>query len=85
MFVSKQDELIPKKKFTFATRKKERDPPNDSNIPGEDKPDETSIPLLISNASLQYGFSNKQGEKLSMQVCMYHTHAYIKHHFLLLS
>lgn len=78
MFAIKQAELMPKKKFTFTTRKKERDASDNSNLPVEDKDTELSRPLLISNASVQCGFSNKQDEKLSMNVRM-HTvllHAY---------
>lgn len=67
MFASKQDELMPKKKFAFTTRKKERGATGDLNIHGEDKHDVLSgTPLSISNASMQCGFSNKQDEKLSM-------------------
>lgn len=81
MFASKQDELMPKKKFAFTTRKKERDATGDLNIHGEDKHNVLSgTPLSISSASMQCGFSNKQDEKLSMLVdsCIYNcicTHA----------
>lgn len=68
LFATKQAELMPKKKFTFTTRKKERDTSDDSSLPVEDKHSEISGPLLISSASAQCGFSNKQDEKLSMNV-----------------
>ena len=71
LFATKQAELMPKKKFTFTTRKKERDTSDDSSLPVEDKYSEISGPLLISSASAQCGFSNKQNEKLSMNVRMY--------------
>lgn len=69
MLTTKQDDLMPKKKFAFTMRKKERDPSLDSDLPREDKHNKLSIPLLISNASMQCGFSNKQDENLSMQDC----------------
>ena len=86
LFATKEDELMPKKKFTFTTRKKERDASDDSNLPREDKQSELSRPLLFSSASTQCGFSNKQDEKLSMNVCVQyyaygHTHAHT-HTFL---
>ena len=74
MLATKQDDLMPKKKFAFTMRKKERDPSLDSDLPREDKHNKLSIPLLISNASMQCGFSNKQDENLSMQVHTCHTH-----------
>ena len=70
-FTTKQAELMPKKKFTFTTRKKETDASDEFNLPVEDKHSELSKPLLISNASAQCGFSNKQDEKLSMNVRVY--------------
>lgn len=84
---AKQDELMPKKKFTFTTRKKERDAQDDgSNISTEYKHEEQSMSLLISGASKQCGFSNRQDEKLSMQVRTYrclHYMAQIKYNYKL--
>lgn len=69
MLATKQDELMPKKKFTFTTRKNERDISDGDSLPREDK-NNKHIPLLITSALMQCGFSNKQDEKLSMQVRM---------------
>ena len=71
ILATKQAELMPKKKFTFTARKKERDSQSGSNLPSKDQHNKVSIPLLIGSASVQCGFSNKEEENLSMQVCTY--------------
>ena len=71
MLTTKQDDLMPKKKFAFTMRKKESDTSVD--LPREDKHNELFAPLSISNASMQCGFSNKEDEKISMQVYIPYT------------
>ena len=71
LYADKQDKLMPKKKFTFITRKKEEDPLDHFKLHRKDEHNELFGPLLINNTSVQCGFSNKQGKELSLNVCTY--------------
>ena len=67
VLAEKQDQLIPKKKFTFTKRKKEKETSRDGVVPEEDK-SAGQLATTILTSPLQYGISSKKNEICIMKV-----------------
>ena len=67
VLAEKQDQLMPKKKFTFTKRKKEKETSSDGVISEEDK-SAGQLATVILTSPLQHGIFSKKNEICVMKV-----------------